>query len=320
MAVDVSPSGRAPTMEELRAFVTVADERHFARAAGRLGMAAPSLSQSIRRLEDALGAILFERTPRSVVLTAPGSELLPRARDILARLDAVHLAVDPQARAGGTLTVGISSNGFAELTSPILAAFRRAHPGVRVRLRNVTTRPDPVLSGEVDVALVRPPVLEQWDERVRLDEVVDEPRVALLPAAHRLARAPSIRLAELADDSFVEVGPGQDRIIDYWAATDGFDGRCPRLGGGADTVAGVLHAVAYLGDVITSIPSVLRFFRVPGIVAVPLGDVAPATMAVCRRRDDERPLTAAFARTVSEVAAAGIDLIPGGRVRAAGPG
>lgn len=319
MAVDASPSSRAPTMEELRAFVRVAEERHFARAASALGVAAPSLSQSIRRLEDALGAVLFARTPRSVALTAAGEELLPRARDILARLDEAHLAVDPEARCGETLVVGISSNGFAELTSPILAAFRRAHPGVRVSLRDVTTRPSPVVSGEVDVALVRPPVLEQWDARVRLDEVVDEPRVAFLPAGHRLAEAPSIRLADIADESFVEVGPGQDRITDFWAATEGFDGRRPRMGEGANSVAGVMHAVAYLGDVITSIPSVLRFFHVPGVVAVPLVDVAPASMALCSRADDERPLIADFARAVADVAAAGIDLVPGARVRVAAP-
>ena len=317
MAIDPSPSGRAPTMEELRAFVLVADELHFARAAARLGVAAPTLSQSIRRLEGALGAVLLERTPRSVALTAAGAELAPRARDILDRLDAAHRAVVPAEPSAGTFTVGISSNGFAELTSPILVAFRRAHPGVRVTLRDVTTRPRPVLDGEVDVALVRPPVQEQWDEGVLLDEVVDEPRVALLPRAHRLAAACSIRLAELADESFVEVGPGSGRITDYWAATDGFGGCRPRLGGAADSVAGVLQSVAYLGDVITSIPSVLRFFHVPGIAAVPIEDVAPATMAVLRRRDDDRSLTRAFAGAVRDTAAAGIGLVPGGRLRAA---
>lgn len=304
-------------MEELRAFVLVADELHFARAAARLGVAAPSLSQAIRRLEAALGAVLLERTPRSVALTAAGSELVPRARDILDRLDAAHRAVVPAPHCAEAFTVGISSNGFAELTSPILAAFRRAHPAVRVTLRDVTTRPRPVLDGEVDVALVRPPVQEQWDDGVLMDEVVDEPRVALLPQGHRLGEAPSIRLAELADESFVEVGPGSGRITDYWAATEGFSGCRPRLGGAADSVAGVLQSVAYLGDVITSIPSVLRFFHVPGIVAVPIEDVAPATMAVCRRRDDHRPLTRAFARAVRETATAGIGLVPGGRVRAA---
>ena len=72
--------------------------------------------------------------------------------------------------------------------------------------------------------------------------------------------------------------------------------------------------MAYLGDVITSIPSVLRFFHVPGIVAVPILDVPPATMAIITRRDDLRPLTADFAEAVCRVAEGAIDLVPGGRV------
>lgn len=315
VARSADPFLKTPSMSELRAFVVVADERHFARAAGHLGMAPPSLSQAIRRLEEKLGAVLFVRTPRSVALTDAGEELLPRARDILHRLGEAQAAVSAEARgAPGSLTVGISSNGFAELTAPIIDAFRTAHPGVRVFLRDVTEHPSPLMSGAVDVALVRPPVQEQWDVRVRFTEVVDEPRVALLPAGHALADARAISIADLANESFVEVGPGKPQITDYWAATAELGGERPRMGGGANTVAGVLHAVAYLGDVITSIPSVLRFFHVPGIVAVPIVDVPPATMAICTRADDLRPLTADFADTVGLIAAGAIDLVPGGRV------
>jgi DNA-binding transcriptional LysR family regulator len=164
------------------------------------------------------------------------------------------------------------------------------------------------------VSLVRPPIPEQWDARVRLTEVVDEPRVALLPAGHRLAGAEAISIADLADERFVEVGPGLGPIIDYWAATESLGGVRPRMGVGAFTVANVLHGVAYLEEVITSIPSVLRFFHVPGIVAVPLVDVPPATMGICTRLDDERPLTVEFCETVHRVAAGALDLVPGARL------
>jgi hypothetical protein len=79
-------------------------------------------------------------------------------------------------------------------------------------------------------------------------------------------------------------------------------------------VAGVLHAVAYLGDVITSVPSVLRFFNVPGIVAVPILDLAPATMAVITRLDDDRRITADFVEAVTRIPSGAIDLVPGARV------
>jgi DNA-binding transcriptional LysR family regulator len=313
MEASSDPSAQMPALGELRAFVAVAEELHFARAARRIGLAPPSLSQAIRRLELTLRAVLLVRTPRSVSLTEAGIALLPRARDILIRVEAAQAALHRDDDAG-TLTVGIASNGFAELTAPVMSAFRRAHPGVRVVLRDVTERLAPVMSGEVDIALVRPPVVEQLDPGIRFIEVVDEPRVALLPAGHRMADATAISIADLSEESFVEVGPGRARITDFWAATESLGGERPRMGGEAFTVGGVLQSVAYLGDVITSIPSVLRFFHVPGIVGVPLVDVGPATMAVCARAGDDRPLTRDFIDAASTVAAGAIDLVPGARM------
>jgi DNA-binding transcriptional LysR family regulator len=301
-------------MAEFRAFVAVADELHFTKAARALGIAPPSLSQTVRRLEDKLGAVLFVRTPRTVTLTAAGAELLPRARDILVRVDEAQHAVNAGAlEDGGRLVVGISSNGFAELTAPIIHTYRRAHPGIRVELQDVTEQPDALTSGAIDVALVRPPVPAEGDERIRFEEVVDEPRVAFLPVGHRLAGEEAISVHDLRDDPWVEVGPGMDHIVDFWAATDALGGLRPRMGGGAYSVAGVLQAVAYLDNVITSIPSVLRFFHVPGIAMVPLSDVAPATMAVMTRADEARPEVAEFVEAVHAVAARAPDVVPGAR-------
>jgi DNA-binding transcriptional LysR family regulator len=314
VSVRGDPVPVAPTMAEFRAFVAVADELHFTNAARMLGIAPPSLSQTVRRLEDKLGAVLFVRTPRTVALTAAGSELLPRARDILVRVDEAQLAVNAGALAGaGRLVVGISSNGFAEMTAPIIQTFRRAHPDVRVELRDVTEHPNALLSGAVDVALVRPPVPEEGDERIRFEEVVDEPRVAFLPAGHRLAGAEAIEIRELQDEAWVEVGPGMGHITDFWAATDSLGGLRPRMGEGASSVAGVLQAVAYLDNVITSIPSVLRFFHVSGIAMVPFADVPPATMAVMSRMDEARPAVAEFIGAVHAVASRAADVVPGAR-------
>ncbi|MGE0025971.1 MAG: LysR family transcriptional regulator [Thermoleophilia bacterium] len=314
MSTRGDPVPVAPTMAEFRAFVAVADELHFTNAARMLGIAPPSLSQTVRRLEDKLGAVLFVRTPRTVALTAAGAELLPRARDILVRVDEAQHAVNAGALNGtGRLVVGIASNGFAEMTAPIIQTYRRAHPGVRVELRDVTEHPNALVSGAVDVALVRPPVPESGDERVRFEEVVDEPRVAFLPAGHRLAGEEAIGIHDLQDERWVEVGPGMGRITDFWAATDALGGMRPRMGEGASSVAGVLQAVAYLDNVITSIPSVLRFFHVPGIAMVPFIDVVPATMAVVTRSDDARPAVAEFIGAVHAVAARAPDLVPGAR-------
>lgn len=306
-------SERMPSLAELRAFIVVAEELHFTRAARRLAIATPSLSQAIRRLEASLDVVLLQRTPRRVCLTEAGAEFLPRARDIIARLEEAQAALHA-ADSVATLTVGIASNGFAELTAPIIQSFRGSHPKVNVVLRDVTEHRSALISREVDVSLVRPPIPEQRDSSVRLVEVVEEPRVALLHADHRLAGFEAISIADIADERFVEVGPGLEQITDFWAASESLGGLRPRLGGGAVTVAGVLHGVAYLGETITSVPSVLRFFQVPGIVAVPLVDVPTATMAIGTRVDDDRAVTAEFCATVRAVAAGALDLVPGARL------
>lgn len=307
-------------MAELRAFVAVAEELHFSRAARRLGVAGPSLSQTLRRLEHKLGGVLAERTPRSVSLTEAGHDLLPRARDILERMDLARRAVGELSRpaAAATLRVGIMSNGFAELTAPIMATFRAAHPRVRVVVSDVTTRPGNVLlSGEVDVLLARPPISEQHDERLRFEELVAEPRSVLLPAGHRLAAAPAVGIGDLLGDTFVRVGPGMPDITDYWSAADARDGEPVRMGIDAHSVQDVLCGVAYLDNVITSIPSVLRFYCVPGVVSVPLRDVSAATMAVLTMVGDPSPVVRAFRDTVHTVAAELVDIVPGARLTAA---
>lgn len=304
------PPERVPSFGELRAFVVVVEELHFARAAQRLGIAPSSLSQTIRRLEAALGTVLMERTPRRVRLTDAGLEFLPRAQDILMRMDEAWEALHP-ATTSETYVVGMTSNGFAEMTAPIMQAFRRLQPDIKLELRDITDDNEAMVAGRVDVALVRPPIAGQEDPRIVVTDVVNEPRVAFLPKDHRLAGAEAISIFDLADDRFVEVGPGAAYVTDYWAATDALEGIRPRMGAGATSVAGVLYGVAYLGDVITSIPSVLRFYNVPGISAVPLLDVPPATMGICTRVDDDRAITKAFCETVHRVAAAMLDLVPG---------
>lgn len=302
----------APTVTELDAFVAVAEELHFSRAARRLGVAAPSLSQTLRRLESKLGAVLLERTPRAVRLTAAGEELLPRARDILARMDLARRAVgDHSASAAATLTVGIVSNGFAELTAPILSAFRERHPAVRVVIRDVTTEDaNPVLAGTADILLARPPIRGQDDPRLVVEDLIAEERWILLPSAHRLAEAESVSIADVADEAFVRVGPSAPSITGYWAAAAERDGDAIRFGTDAWSVVDVLFGVAYLGNVITSIPSVPRFYSVPGIAGVPLRDVPPAMMSLVMMAGERRAVVDRFADAARAVCDRLDDIVP----------
>ena len=147
-------------LRQLRYFVTVADEMHFARAAARLLIAAPSLSQQIKALERDLGVRLFERSSTGVSLTEAGSSLLPRARDLLMsagelEAEARRIAEDREV----VLRLGFLPFALTPTTRRLLTGFGRSEPRVTVQMRQYEWD-DPsagVLSGETDAALVRPP-------------------------------------------------------------------------------------------------------------------------------------------------------------------
>ena len=109
----------------------------------------------------------------------------------------------------------------------------------------------------------------------------------------------------------VAVAPTKPWICEFWAAAAERGGRPVNYGVEAWSVPDVLAGVGYLDHVITSFPSLLRFFRVPGLVAIPLTDVSPAPMSLLALADDRRPMLAAFEETVREVCAQLVDLVPG---------
>src|SRR5262245_52702641 len=142
-----------PTLDEVRAFVHLARELHFGNAARSLGIARSSLSETIRRLEGKLGTVLFERTSRRVVLTRAGTRLLPRARGVVGGVAALRgAAADAVGAPSGVIRIGIEANGFAELTGPIIAAFRARHPGTVPVLREFDAIGQHFFDTHLDVA------------------------------------------------------------------------------------------------------------------------------------------------------------------------
>ena len=192
----------------VRAFLAVADELHFGRAAGELGIAQPVLSQQVQRLERRLGVALLTRTSRSVALTPAGAALRDRGRALLRQADA---GLDEVARIArgevGRLEIGMVHStvaiGAADL-GPVesIRRFRARHPDVEVRVREGFTVDlmDALGRGELDVAVVRDP---DPTPGVELRELVTEPFVAVVPAAHPLADADEVDAALLADEPFV---------------------------------------------------------------------------------------------------------------------
>jgi DNA-binding transcriptional LysR family regulator len=149
------------SLDQLRCFVAVAEELHFGRAADRLHMSQPPLSRQIQRLETTIGAELFERNNRSVKLTPAGAATLGQARSLLAHADALPTAAR-RAAAGltGTVRLGFTATAAFSVVDVALAAVERELPGVRLSLREMVTSEqfDALERGELDLALLRPPV------------------------------------------------------------------------------------------------------------------------------------------------------------------
>ncbi|MEU8797958.1 LysR substrate-binding domain-containing protein [Spirillospora sp. NPDC048819] len=165
----------------LRCFVVVAEELHFGRAAERIGMAQPPLSQRIQRLEHELGVRLFDRSSRRVELTAPGRLLLDEARDILTRVERIY-SVAERARLGeiGTVRAGLPSDLGGPIVAALIAAFRDRRPDLRLDLRETGTAEQvrALAEGALDAGIVRHPC----DSRdLELGPMLAQPLGVLLP-------------------------------------------------------------------------------------------------------------------------------------------
>jgi DNA-binding transcriptional LysR family regulator len=206
-------------LRHLRLFVTVAEELHFSRAADRLGMAQPPLSQAVRRLEKELGAELFDRAHRRIGLTAAGAVLLDEARELLAREERLRVLARRAGDGGlGTLRAGVPPDTTAAVLSALLAGCAERSPGLSVDLREATTEEQMRLlaSGGLDVGLVHQPVDVTG---LRLGPEVSVDLGVVLPRTSPLARLSEVALGELSGHDLVLFprahAPGwYDRILD----------------------------------------------------------------------------------------------------------
>jgi DNA-binding transcriptional LysR family regulator len=192
-------------LRHLEYFVAVAEERHFTRAAERMRVAQSGLSASIRSLERELDAELFVRHTRRVELTDAGRALLEEAHRTLASAAAARDAVAAvRGLLRGSLTVGSEQClGVVDLP-PTLAAFRRRHPGVGIRLRygGSARLVEEVRQGTLNVAFVA--LAGEAPDGVRVEPLAAEPMVLLCHPAHRLAAQETVEPAELLEEDFVD--------------------------------------------------------------------------------------------------------------------
>ncbi|RJG05372.1 LysR family transcriptional regulator [Noviherbaspirillum cavernae] len=286
-------------LRQLRYFVAVAEESHFGRAALRLHMTQPPLSQTIQSLEAALGTPLFARTKRSVALTPAGIALLPEARRILQQAgtlpDLVRRAASGES---GLLSLSFVSTADYSLLPPLLREFRERYPQVQIDLREATTdiQLDDLMQGRIDAGLLIPPLPEKAKAELDYLTVLSEPLIVAMPQGLKPLRSKSsVSLQALADMPLIifprRIAPAfHDAILASFRDA----GLTPRIGQEAiqmQTIVGLVSA----GMGIALVPQSVSNLKRPGVEYKNLtGKTLSVETGLAWRRDNASPILRAF--------------------------
>ncbi len=288
-------------LRHLRYFVAVAEELHFGRAAARLFIAQPPLSQQIQQLERELGVMLFQRTSRRVQLTPAGEVFLTGARQTLADLAAAVHSTQRAARGEtGWLGIGFAASATYDLLPAVLHDFRECFPDVALSLMelNAVEQSAALRDRSIHVGFARP----HTDEAdVAVEAVLRESFLVALPAAHPLAGLPLLSLALLASEPFVSFPerplPSYAQVVRAVCAGVGF---APRVVQEVREMQTAISLVA-AGLGIALLPASVQHLHRDGVVYRPLPDDAPRTeLAVITRKEDASPTLHNFLGIVRE--------------------
>jgi DNA-binding transcriptional LysR family regulator len=293
-------------LRELRYFIAVAEELNFTRAAARLGLAQPPLSAAIGKLERKLGVTLFERTSRRVTLTPAGAVLLQQGR---IAVEAAGAAVERARRAStrpGRLTVAVKPGTGTDLLQKIMqrCAQDPQVPEVHLLFGHPGGPAAAVRGGAADVAILRAP----FDQRgLDTELLLTEPRVATLPAHHRLAGRTELRRADLAGEPMPRWAAQEGTEPDPAAATYWTGGSPPAEtppGPEINDISQLLDAVA-LGNAVAYVPASLadQYRSAAGLAFVPVTDLSPSEVLAAWPDTSRSRAVAAFVRAAIEVAA-----------------
>jgi len=305
-------------LRQLRYFVAVAEECHFGRAALRLSITQPPLSQQIRALEDALGAPLFLRTKRSVELTPVGRDLLPEVRRLLAGADGLQPMAQSLARGEvGVLSLAFVSTADYGVLPPLLQRFSERYPGVRLQLTEATSdvQFEELWAGRVDAGLIIPPLPARFANHLEYLPIAREPLVVAMSEAqarlvggrendavtlHEIAAAPLIVFPRRLAPAFYDI------IMDCFGAA----GITPRIGQEAIQMQTIVSLVS-AGMGVALVPQSLRNLRRTGVVYRPLQAALPVVeTGLVWRRADAGPVLQGFiaaARAYAQERAAALE-------------
>ncbi len=280
--------------DQLRYFVVVADEGQITRAAAKLHIAQPALSQAIAKLESQVGFALFEREARGVTLTPDGSVFLEKARrTVIAEEDAVRAAQALARPAQGVIEFGYLGIPPSVTNPSLIEAFTEEHPGVELRSRELPFPSIPTAAwlADVDVAICSRPAT---DPQVWVVPLSREPRVVVVSTRHPLAGRSELTVADVLDATFIGFDPSVDPVWGgFWSLDDHRGEPCPHL-----TVEGAINAkerfaMIAAGRAIATVPAIhaalmTRVLR--GVAAIPIRDADPAILSLVGREDRLNPM------------------------------
>ncbi len=287
---------------DLRYFVAVAEEGQITRAATRMFISQPSLSQAIVRLEAALGFDLMERHSRGITLTGQGSLFLEKARAVIASEEALGHTADALARAAtGAIAVGFVGPPPTMTDEGLWSSFARANPGAEVIFRDL---PFPRGSterwlDEVDVAVCHRPLAE---DGVVMLPLRDEPRVAVMRSDHPLAALSDLPLDALLEETFISY---DDAVQPEWAAFHSLDDcrGAPPLSLTTDRASNSLQMLSAFSatPAVTTVPACdaeVALRVLPGAVGRPVPDADPARISLVWNAHNLNPLLVSLREVV----------------------
>ncbi|WP_313697590.1 LysR substrate-binding domain-containing protein [Achromobacter sp.] len=258
-------------IRQLWMFLAVAEERHFGRAAARLGMSQPPLTEQIKVLEQSLKLQLFERSRRGTQLSAAGAAILPAVRQFAGQVEHLERVVREVASGqSGVLHVGAITSAMLDTVPPLLNELKRAHPSLTVFVREIDSveAVPALLSGELDMAFVR--IDGDVGEGISTLPLTEDRLAVALPDDHKLAALPRVRLQSLAAEQLVmssrQVSPVYFDMLTAICRAHGFT---PRV---LHEVRSVASQVAYVGcgQGVALVPASMKKLAPANVVIRPL--------------------------------------------------
>ncbi|TML00239.1 MAG: LysR family transcriptional regulator [Actinobacteria bacterium] len=293
-----------PRLTQLRYLVTVAEEGQMTRAARKLHLAQPALSQAIAQLESELGVELLHRNPRGVTPTEAGEAFLAKARTALAATEDAALTAQSFARAAsGELRFGFLGLPPFDKAPQLFARFNDAQPQAELSFHELGFPCGSTASwlAGVDMAMCFSPTP---DPEVDVEPLWTEPRTVIASKRHPLARRAKLTLKDVLDETFLGCDPSvEETWAGFWRLDDHRGGRAARVTSDCALSASEMAALVASGRAITTlaassaalVPKVLA-----DVVAIPLIDADPAVLAVAWRCDHHNPLVEAFVMVARE--------------------